>query len=204
MNIIKRVNEEIVVANIRVRHRGKFDNYIHNDLLNGAFHFKRAIDQKITKGDRVGIAFDCMACLTLLAFAFEAHLNFYGDKLIDGWNERQNSQAKFAAITEKLGIPVDNSKKPFQSVKELSKFRNLVGHGKPEIQKFDRTLDVPEERFDRIKTDLAPQWLKQCNEQVVARRYDDVKVICKLLLEKSGFNLFDTLSGGVSVKSREL
>ncbi len=54
---------------------------IHNDLSQAAFHFKKAIEEK-QKNDGVGITYDCMACATMLAFTWEAYLNFFGDTLI--------------------------------------------------------------------------------------------------------------------------
>ncbi len=90
------------MSKIRVRHHGKSVSYIHNDLLNGAFHFRNVIHEKAKSDDRSGMAFDCLACLTMLAFAFEAHLNFYGEKMIDGWKERDKFNVKLKAVMDKL------------------------------------------------------------------------------------------------------
>jgi hypothetical protein len=46
--------------------------YVHNDLMNAADFLKRRIDKRIEEGDRDGIGLDIMACLTIMAFAFEA------------------------------------------------------------------------------------------------------------------------------------
>jgi hypothetical protein len=48
---------------------------------------KTAIETKVAANDWKGIAFDYMACLLMLAFTFEATINFLGSKLkADKWN----------------------------------------------------------------------------------------------------------------------
>jgi hypothetical protein len=42
------------------------------------FYFKALIERKLADGNRDGIAYDYMACAALIAFAFEANLNFMG------------------------------------------------------------------------------------------------------------------------------
>jgi hypothetical protein len=61
--------------------------YIHNDLSQSAFYFKALIERKLADGNRDGIAYDYMACAAMIAFAFEANLNFMGYKVIKDWNE---------------------------------------------------------------------------------------------------------------------
>lgn len=52
--------------------------YIHNDLSQGATYFSDNIQDKLKNGSRDAIAFDGMACALMVAFAFEANLNFMG------------------------------------------------------------------------------------------------------------------------------
>lgn len=52
--------------------------YIHNDLSQAATYFNDTIQDKLKKGSRDAIAFDGMACALMVAFAFEANLNFMG------------------------------------------------------------------------------------------------------------------------------
>jgi hypothetical protein len=70
------------------RHKGYKNVYVHNDLAGAAYHFKGVIESKLAANDRKGIAYDYMACLLMLAFTFEAQINFLGLKLISNWKEK--------------------------------------------------------------------------------------------------------------------
>src|SRR6266851_4430915 len=62
--------------------------YIHNDLSMAALHFKDNIDAKESGEDaRGGKTYEYMACAVMLAFTFEAKVNFLGWKLIPEWQE---------------------------------------------------------------------------------------------------------------------
>jgi hypothetical protein len=69
------------MAKIKARRHRKQRIYIHNDLSNNDFYFKKRIESRLQKKDEEGIAFDYMAYLVLSAFAFEACINFLGKKL---------------------------------------------------------------------------------------------------------------------------
>jgi hypothetical protein len=64
---------------------------VHNTLSQAAWHFKQVIEDKQKNGG-TGITYDCMACATMLAFTWEAYLNFFGDELI-GEEARLNTLA---------------------------------------------------------------------------------------------------------------
>ena len=85
---------------IRARHKGTKNIYVHNDLSNAAYHFKRVIEAKIAADDRKGITFDYLACRIMLAFTLEAMINFIGQKLIKPWDELQPTKAKLKFCTE--------------------------------------------------------------------------------------------------------
>ena len=81
-------NSKSSATKIKGRSQGKKYVYIHNDLSNAAFHFKTIIEARLKMDDRNGITFDCMACLVMCAFSFEAYITFLGSKIIENWNER--------------------------------------------------------------------------------------------------------------------
>ena len=86
---------------IRVRLEQHRHFYIHNDIANGALYFKTKIDERMANADRDGIAFDIMACLTLLAFEVEAKINFLGFKLRAAeWRERAPALEKVQTVLE--------------------------------------------------------------------------------------------------------
>src|SRR4051794_3118829 len=100
-------NEAAAVKNaekVRVRVQATSRIYIHNDLSNAAFHFKESIARRLAANDRSGITFEYMAWAIMLAFTFEAKINFLGWKLIIDWKEFQRFDEKVKQILGKLEI----------------------------------------------------------------------------------------------------
>jgi hypothetical protein len=86
--------------------------YIHNDLSQGATYFSDNIQDKLKNGSRDAIAFDGMACALMVAFAFEANLNFMGNYLlkvgkISSWDERSKYSKKLQKVFDALGTKVE-------------------------------------------------------------------------------------------------
>src|SRR5215470_1745254 len=97
---------------------------IHNDLANAAFYFKNIIVDKQKNGGE-GITLDCMACATMLAFTWEAYLNFFGSELLKNtWKEMEELEVKETQVLKKLAIKADWGKQPYNSVRTLTKIRN--------------------------------------------------------------------------------
>jgi len=63
--------------------------YIHNNLDQGADNAKSDIERKLAEGNREGIGFDYMTCGVMLAFTFEAQVNFMGKRFLNPWYEKQ-------------------------------------------------------------------------------------------------------------------
>lgn len=104
---------------------------MHNDLSNATFYFKSVIEKKIEKNERDGLAFDRMACALMLAFTFEAKINFLGHKLLRNWREKQSFDDKVAQVLKHLRVEADWKTRPYRSIEALRKFRNSIAHGKP-------------------------------------------------------------------------
>jgi hypothetical protein len=180
---------------IRGRIQGKRYVYIHNDLANAAFHFKSVIDARLKKDDRKGITFDCMACLVMCAFSFKAYINFIESKLIEKWNERQSFDAKVAQVLDWLKIKPDWNKRPYSAIKRLKVFRDFVAHGKPEEEEYDKVVEIAADGSD-ARPDLSGKWVAICATDSVFEIYEDIDLIWKELLEKSGLSVYDTLTHG--------
>lgn len=183
---------------ITVRHKGEKNIYIHNDLSGAAAHAKGTIEAKLKTDDRKGIAFDYMSCLMMLAFTFEAQINFMGLKLLgDKWNERDPSPDKVKTVFAALKLNLDENNRPYSSISTLRKFRNDIAHGKPVEIKFDVVRSMPREEVDRA-IDLNSDWVKLCNSDTVFSIYDDMDAVWKELLTASGLALYETLTHGSS------
>ena len=182
---------------IRARHQGEKNIYVHNDLSNAAHHFKEQIESRVKAGDRKGIAFDYMACLIMLAFTFEAKINFLGHKLVTDWEERQPFHAKLAMVLDHLKVIPDWSARPFSSISTLKDFRDSIAHGQPVEIVFDEEVVLPADEIDR-KIDLEGKWVGYCSHENVFNTYDDIESIWQDLITRSGLQIFDTITHGSS------
>jgi len=180
---------------IRGRSRGKRYLYIHNDLANAAFHFKSVIETRLEKDDRKGITFDCMACLVMCAFSFEAYINFLGSKLIETWNERQSFDTKVGQVLDWLKIKPDWDKRPYSAINRLKKFRDFVAHGKPDEEEYDKIVEIAADGSG-ARPDLRGKWEAICATDSVFEIYEDIDVIWKEFIGKSGLSVYDTLTHG--------
>jgi len=180
---------------IRGRSQGKRYIYIHNDLANAAFHFKSVIEARLEKDDRNGITFDCMACLVMCAFSFEAYINFLGSKLIAEWNERQSFDMKVGQVLDRLQIKPDWDKRPYSAINRVKEFRDFVAHGKPDEEEYDKIVEIAGDGSD-ARPDLRGKWEAICATDSVFEIYEDIDVIWKELIGKSGLSVYDTLTHG--------
>src|ERR1700710_3156729 len=103
---------------------------IHNMLSQGAWHFKNVIEEKEKNGDESGMTYTCMGCATMLAFTWEAYLNYFGDELFAAfWKEDQPLDKKINSVFQRLKIAPDWSRRPYQSITTLTRLRNTLAHG---------------------------------------------------------------------------
>ena len=141
------------------------------------------------KEDWKGSYYLFMGSLIFTAFTLEAYLNHIGQRIFACWNdlERLSPSKKLNVITEKLGVAKDDSKRPFQTVSSLFKFRNDVAHGKSVQLKSEDQIRVIDDKFDEYMHDpLETRWQKYCTLKNAERAREDVEKIIKLLHEVSG------------------
>jgi hypothetical protein len=185
-----------MAGKFRARIQEKHQIYIHNDLENAAFYFKQIIDKKIADGGDDMTIFDRMACTVMLAFTFEAQLNFMGFKLIDNWKEFQSTDKKIDQVFQKLGIAPAWEERPFSSLRTLKEIRDALAHGKPEEREIDIEVEAAVGELDGRRADMSQKWQNLCTVETVSRAYEDVDAVWKLMLEKSGMNVWQTLTKG--------
>lgn len=185
----------------RVRRQLKKNIYIHNDLSNAAFHFRKSVDSRLSEGNRKGIAFEIMACLSLLAFSFEARINFLGSKMFqDKWKEKQAFHNKVNQVLNELELGLSKEERPYLSVEKLKVFRDSIAHGKPCTVEVDEVVEVDEDDLESV-IDLSAGWEEFCEETVMYEIYEDIEKIWQIMLSKSGLELFDSVthgSGGIT------
>lgn len=169
--------------------------YIHNDLMNSADFLKRKIDERIKKGNSDGIGLEIMTCLTIIAFAFEAQMNFLGFKLKENWKERKPYLYKFERIAKKLDAKVDYDSRPHSTVKKLKEFRDTLAHGKPKEIKGETEEIITREEMERRDL-LKAEWQDSLTQEFLAQAYDDTESIWREFLKSSGLSIIDTVTSG--------
>jgi hypothetical protein len=182
-----------LMGKIRVRRDSKNRIYIHNNLSNGAFFFKKRIDKRLKENDLEGISFDYMAFHILTAFSTEARLNFIGYKKVRDWKEKAPFHKKFDAVFAQLAITPNWKERPFSTVNLLKKFRDLLAHGKPKEEVISENVVIDQETADRL-SHLTGDWEGYCCKEMMDVVYDDMDTLWKTMLEKSGILLFETLT----------
>ena len=181
------------MTKLKVRRNRKQRIYIHNDLSNGAFYFKKRIESRLQENDKEGIVFDHMAFLVLSAFAFEARINFLGKKLIPDWKERSAFDAKVSTVLSAVGIIRKQDERPFSTLKTIKDFRDTLAHGKPDETTIHEEVIIEQHEADE-RVSLTADWRKYCTSEVVNTVHDDLDALWKMLLEKAEIEVFDTLT----------
>lgn len=182
---------ELIKANVKETRKIR----IHNMLSQAAWYFKEIIEEKQKKDDIVGMTYTCMACATMLAFTWEAYLNFFGDALLPAmWREQQELTKKINLVFQKLKIAPDWSRRPYQSIATLTRLRNTLAHGKPFTTTDETEVINKAEKITNRMVDLSGDWEKQCKPDFVLKAHDDLDEIFKEMLKASGLSLFDSLS----------
>lgn len=175
--------------------------YVHNDISQAATTFKDATQEK-AKGDRTGIGYYGMATAVLTAFAFEAKLNFMGAQLaknnkIPSWNEFQSWDKKVKIVFGALGLSTDKTTRPLATMEKMKRLRDTVAHGKPvELTTTEIITGTPEDIDLAAGANLSAGWETECTPESVAEGVADLDTLWKQMVEKSGLDLFDTITHG--------
>ena len=82
--------------------------------------------------DKKGSYHTILTSILFLAFTFEAYLNHLGEQHLEIWgvDEGLKIKEKYDQICEAVGITPDISKRPYQVINTLFKFRNGLAHGR--------------------------------------------------------------------------
>ena len=183
------------MSKMKVRLKAHQNIYIHNDIGNAAFYFKKRADERIAKDDREGVGHEIVAGLTLLAFEVEARFNFLGARLITNWNERAPAKEKVETVCSHLSVTVDFSTRPYSSIAKLKAFRDMLAHGKPEEKILDEEIEATVEELDALEFPRGA-WEAYLDQAFLSQAYTDVEQVWKELLTKSELTVFDTLTHG--------
>ncbi len=117
-----------------------------NDLSKANYHMLETATSQ-----RDGWFYDCMSSLIFSAFTFEAYLNHVGQKLFSFWDDIESisNESKLNVIYKQLSIEPDFSKRPYQTLKKVFKFRNAIAHGKSEF--IDKEAKIVKDEIEKIR-----------------------------------------------------
>jgi hypothetical protein len=188
------------LTNVKARIQTTSKVYIHIDLSQAATYFKEVIADKLAAKKRDAIMFDGMACALMIAFAFEANLNFMGSHLLKTaklteWNEMQSFAKKLKKVFTALDIPVDLEKRPLISMQKMKSLRDTFAHGKPVESEQDEVVVGTRDELNR-GVRLAGAWKKDCSSDSVFEALADLDELWKLMIKKSGVSVLDTMTHG--------
>jgi len=142
-------------------------------------------------GRAKGSFYEFMTANMFAAFSVEAYLNHLGPRKFNCWEklERLPVESKLVLLLEELKQQPDFSRRPFQTVKEMFKFRNQLAHG--------TTKRVPESGTESSMQNLLlgespryPQleWENQCTQETAERFMEDAKAVIVQLHQWAGLN----------------
>lgn len=140
----------------------------------------------LAENNRNGEFYTSMMSMVATAFFLEAFFNHLGSECLPCWNEveRRSPEEKLQLLCKHFKIKFDFGKRPYQSIKKVFVFRNLVAHGKTEsvTNEWKNPLGYGN-TIDALQT----KWEKICKPKEARRAYTDGIEIVKKLYKKAGF-----------------
>lgn len=125
-----------------------------------------------------GRYYSLISSMLMSAFSLEAYLNYTGPIIEKEWKEldRSSTVGKLVHICRLIEEPLDFSKAPFQTIKELFQFRNKLAHPRDEelLKVYTAPLDGYETDF---YSELEPKWKEFVTKKNADRCFKDVAEI---------------------------
>lgn len=136
----------------------------------------------------LGATHQFRASLLFTAFALEAYLNHLGPHLFKSWEtfERKLTPSdKLTLLCEHLKLDLNWSARPWQTIKDLMRYRNTVAHGRGEklVEEYKDTVEHYQIRFHEVP--LA-KWESYGSEEMALRARADVEDIVNRLHKQGG------------------
>jgi len=134
-----------------------------------------------------GSSYEWMTANVFAAFSLEAYLNHLGPRRFKCWEEleRLPVESKLALLLEDLNQRPDFSNRPFQTVKDMFRFRNQLAHGRSE-----RVEETSVQKLSPGESPHYPQvkWEAQCTQETAERFMEDARAVIVKLHEWAGLD----------------
>ena len=146
---------------------------------------------------RSGCFYNFSASLTYVAFAFEAFINHIGSHVFSDWSEKDKTikeqHKRIGAVLDELKINPDRSKRPWQTLSSLLKYRRKIAHGRSE--KLYKENLITQATYEHNENDplgdhffISTEWEKYCTEKNAKRAIEDVTEIMIFIDKKAREN----------------
>lgn len=147
-----------------------------------------------TEEEPKGGYYTTMGALLLTAFTFEAYLNHLGEKLIKFWDEIETIKIleKYSVLCKELDLVPDYSRRPYQTLTSLLKFRNAIAHGKSQILEETKEVSSKDERYEHTPK---AHWEEYCTLDNAKRAKEDLSKIVMELHKKAGLGDYPFVHG---------
>lgn len=138
-----------------------------------------------TEHEPKGSYYTTMSALLLTAFTFEAYLNHLGEKTFKFWEEIEPIKVidKYSVLCKNLNLSPDFSKRPYQTLKTLFKFRNAIAHGKSQILQETKEVSLKDDMHDHTPK---AHWEEYSILENAKRAKEDISQIITELHEAAG------------------
>jgi hypothetical protein len=145
---------------------------------------------KLAESQEEGQFFLAQASLILSSFTHEAFLNTLGAKLIKEWakHEYQNPEDKLQTICKRIDYKPNKGKRPYQTLKWLFRFRNLIAHGREEEIRIEGKIVKKKDKGGYLDA-IEGEWEKFCTVINARNAYDDIGAIAEDLCQRAGIDL---------------
>jgi hypothetical protein len=164
-------------ANTKVKVRKERDYWPHAEFYHAVW-----VHLEHVKEQQQGHYYSLLSAFMLSAFTIEAYLNYVGPKVEPGWADfdKASPLAKLRHVASVLGIKLDDSRQPMQTIIELFSFRNRMAHPRPV-----RVVEEYESNQDDYSKDFyaapRPKWFAFATESNARRCYEDVAALIETI-----------------------
>jgi hypothetical protein len=149
-----------------------------------------------------GSYYTLMGSLLLRAFTFEAYVNHLGAEKSTLWPEVETLRVmdKYSLLCKSLGLTPNFSRRPYQTLGALFRFRNSVAHGKSIVLNVEKDVSSKDDPHDHIpKT----EWEEYVSEPNAVRAAEDISQIITEMHVVAGLGDYPFVHG-VAVSSVSL
>ena len=160
---------------------------------------------KKSEENEKGSYYTVMSSILLTAFTFEAYLNHIGAERFEYWEQIESIKVldKYTVLCKELIVNPDYSRRPYQTLKSLFKFRNAIAHGKSKIIKDTKAVSSSD---DPYKHAPKTEWEEFCELKNAKRAKEDIDEIITELHRAAGLGDYPLIQGmtisSISIKQK--